>query len=242
MQGFLKNSGKLFLRIFIINILCLFLVISVNVIITGIFSENIGYTVYGAKDGEEKAEVLYEYRFEDGDDLKYEEYEKEGYVLTKVNERSKVSKQGKRIFLITAQVITLVLFINFVFPNLWERGNKDANLAAFGHIKDDKLRGFKTGLAAIVPYAVFYLILFLNISGFSAKFPLFIVKFLFSSFYSVYELIIGDLMLFGQLKSIQILLLFVTLLIVPIITGLAYYLGYKNISISQKLIYKKERK
>ncbi|MBE6749712.1 MAG: hypothetical protein E7560_00920 [Ruminococcaceae bacterium] len=242
MQDFLKSSAKLFLRVFVINILCLILVISTNVITTGFFTENIGYTVYGAKDGAEQAEVLYEHKFADGEDLKFEEYEKAGYILTKVNNRSEVSKQGKSIFLIVTQVMTLVLFINFVFSHIWERGNKDSNLAAFGHIKGDKLLGFKTGLAAIIPYAIFYLILSLNVSNIGAKFPLFIIKFLSAAFYSIYELIFDGLMLFGELKVLQIVSMFATLLIVPIITGLAYYLGYKDISIAQKLMYKKERK
>ena len=49
MKEIFKNSISLFGRIVTINIMCFFLVISLSVLITAAFSENIGYVAMGTR-------------------------------------------------------------------------------------------------------------------------------------------------------------------------------------------------
>ena len=82
MNGILKESGKLFGKTIIINVLCLIVAVSVVSICVAMLADVKGYVAYGQKGEDSAVEELYTYYIEDGEDLKLEEYEKEGYTVS----------------------------------------------------------------------------------------------------------------------------------------------------------------
>ena len=92
MKEIFKNSISLFGRIVTINIMCFFLVISLSVLITAAFSENIGYVAMGTSSENEQSVELYRHYYEDGEDTKRAEYEENGYTVSESKIRSEVSK------------------------------------------------------------------------------------------------------------------------------------------------------
>ena len=88
-----------------------------------------------------------------------------------------------------------------------------------------------------------YLILiFLVIARLGAlpDFPMVLYKFLNSSVYSFIEFILGGTVTVSNLTVWRFILLFLLPLIIPAIAGISYFLGYKNISVGEKLVYKKK--
>lgn len=240
MKEILKGGGKLFLKIAVTNFMCIFLVLSFSVISTAAFTENIGYIAYGTVDESAESEELYTYYYKDGDDTKKAEYEEKGYTISTASIRSELSKSGRIFFLVISQIFTFSLLCGFIYPNFWHSGTNDSNLVKFKHKNEDKLIGFKTGAIATIPN--YLLLIYLIIAKFAAlpSFSLTIYKFLNSSVYSFIEIILGGAFSVSELSLWRFILLFLLPLVIPAIAGVSYILGYKNISIGEKLVYKKK--
>ena len=153
---------------------------------------------------------------------------------------SKLSNSGMACFLIVSQVVAFCLTCAFIYSELWHRGTKDSNLVKFKHKREDKLKGFKIGVASTVPNYLFLIFLVVAKLGLFPKFPLALYKILNSSVYSFIEVIIGSAVAVSELTVLRLALLFILPLIIPAIAGVSYILGYKNISLSDKFIYKKK--
>ena len=153
---------------------------------------------------------------------------------------SKLSNSGKTCFLIVSQAVAFCFTCGFIYPELWHRGTKDSNLVKFKHKREDKLKGFKIGVASTVPNYLFLIFLVVAKLGLFPKFPLALYKILNSSVYSFIEVIIGSAVAVSELTVLRLALLFILPLIIPAIAGVSYILGYKNISLSDKFIYKKK--
>ena len=85
MKEVIKTALSLFVKLIVVNFMCLMVVLSINVLVSGFFSEDIGYIATGVKEGEEKAETLYTYYYADGEDTKLAKFEAEGYKITKTS-------------------------------------------------------------------------------------------------------------------------------------------------------------
>ena len=153
---------------------------------------------------------------------------------------SKLSNSGMACFLIVSQIFAFCFTCGFIYPELWHRGTKDSNLVKFKHKREDKLKGFKIGVASTVPNYLFLIFLVVAKLGLFPKFPLALYKILNSSVYSFIEVIIGSAVAVSELTVLRLALLFILPLIIPAIAGVSYILGYKNISLSDKFIYKKK--
>ena len=241
MKEIFKSGVGLFGKLIVVNIMCFFLVVSISVLCSAAFTENTGYIAYGTKEGSEEAVELYTYNYSDGEDTKRAEYEAQGYTITESTVKSPLSKTGNTVFLTVTQTFCICLLVAFVYPNFWNMGTKDSNLVHFKHKKEDKFKGFKAGSIAVVPSVLLLLFLAVTKSGFSAKFPVVIYKFLNSSVYSFIQLASGNASTFGELGIGAIIVYFLLIAIVPLTAFAGYMLGYKNISLSEKFIYKKNK-
>lgn len=241
MKEIFKSGTRLFGKLIVVNIMCFFLVISMSVLGTAVFTENIGYIAYGTLEGSEESVKLYEHYTADGEDTKRAEYEAQGYTITESSVRSQISETGNKIFLTVTQVFCLLLLISFIYPTFWQMGTKDSNLVHFKHKKEDRLKGFKAGFIAIVPSVLLLLFLTVTKSGISGNFPVALYKFMNSSVYSFVNAAAGNATAFGQLSVLSIFVFLLLMLIVPIVAGAAYLLGYKNISLGEKFVYKKNK-
>lgn len=126
-----------------------------------------------------------------------------------------------------------------MYSPVYELGFKESNLVRFKHAEQDLLRGLKIGIIADGFFILTYIGLI--IAKFAAPdMPISIYKLVNSYAYSIIEVIGGNAKV-GELSLIKVALLALPLLIVPAIATVGYILGYKGISISEKLIYKKTK-
>lgn len=240
MKEILKCGGKLFFRIVVVNIMCFFIVISFSVLTTAAFTKNIGYKAYGTTSGSSEQEELYTYYYEDGDDTEKSAFEEDGYTVSTVSIRSQISKSGKIFFLVISQVFCILILCAFVYPDIWHNGTNDSNLVRFKHKKEDKLKGVKIGAFASIPSYLMLIFLVIAKLGAFPNFPTALYKFLNSSVYSFIEVILGGAVSVSELAVWRLALLFLLPLLIPAVAGTAYLLGYKNISVGEKLVYKKK--
>lgn len=241
MKEVLKTAVSIFLKLIIVNFMCGIIVISITLIAGGLFSKSVGYTAFGTKEGSEKSETLYSYYYADGEDALRSEYEAKGYTITESPIRE-LSSTRNTVTMLVAQFFCLMLLCSFVYPKLWHLGTSDSNLVHFKHKKEDKLKGLKVGVVTVIPAVLLLLILFIFKNGFSAEFPIAIYKLLNSSLYGFVELASGSAVTFGKLSVLNFVLMLSSQLVIPIITYISYILGYKNISVGEKIIYKKDNK
>lgn len=234
-----KAGLKQFLKIVVVNIMCFFVVVSFSVLATAAFTKNIGYTAYGTLSGSDNAEELYTYYYEDGEDTEKQEYIDKGYTVTESSVRSALSGSGKATYLIVSQIFCIMILLCFIYPNLWQLGTKDSNLVKFKHEEEDKLKGLKIGLISVVPIYLFLLCLLgAKVFGFNLS-PL-LFKTLNPCFFSLIEVILNGAKTAAELSAWRYALLFVLPLIIPAAAAGSYILGYKNISIGEKMVYKRK--
>ncbi len=238
----IKPASKVFVKIIAVTILCFFVAISFLVMCNGLGTEKIGYTVFGVTENDDELKELYTHYYADGKDELEKEYTDKGYVLQKVTVRSEFKGAPKTIFLTLTQIFNLFILIAFVYHTLWDLGAADSNLVKFKHKSLDKLRGLKIGLLASIPNILFFAIIVIFQKGFMSGFNMPMYKFFVSYFYSFVELILNGVREPFNLSAVQILLLSALLLVIPAITEISYILGYKGISLEEKLVYKKEKK
>lgn len=237
MKELIKNSISLFGRIIVIDIMCFFLVISLSVLVTAAFSENIGYKAVGTSSENPDGTVLYEYYYEDGEDLKRAEYEENGYTITESKIRSSVSETGNALFRVVSAIFCTILLVCFIYPKFWAMGTKDSNLVHFKHKEEDKFKGLKAGLIAIIPGLILLILMAFVLPNAQTA----LYKFLNCSVFTFAELIIGKAQTFNDINILQFIGLALLKLLIPLTAYAAYLLGYKNISLSEKFIYKKTK-
>lgn len=240
MKSIFKVGSKLLLKLLVVVVLDFFLCVSISVLCIGGFTENIGYDAYGYINEGDQSEYLYTYHNADGEDTKKAEYEEQGYTIVTNNIRSELSGKGQAIFLTVTQLFCLFILIPFVYSPVYELGFKESNLVRFKHAEEDLLRGLKIGLVADALFIASYVGLVASALGAAPGMPVSLYKLTNSYCYSIIEVIAGNAKA-GELSLLQIVLLAIPLLVVPIVATVGYILGYKGISISEKLIYKKNK-
>ena len=241
MKEIIKKGVSLWLRTIVVVLMCFFICISINVLVNAAFSNEIGYFATATKEGEEAKQ--YEYLFADGEDTKKAEYEAAGYTVT-TQKRTEITGAGNMVFLIVTQLFSTLLTISFVYPNLWQLGTNDSNLVRFKHKTKDIFKGLKIGIVGTIPsfllYAAFFVCRFVKPSV-----PIAIYKFLNSHNYSFIHAICGEtagsVTTVGDVAVWRLLLLILPVLIIPETAFVAYYLGFKDISLGEKFIYKKTK-
>ncbi len=242
-----KSGAKLSVNIVVAAIVSFFLCISIDVIFTGLFTDYIGYNAYVyTEDGDTPiAEYQYLYDDTDGDgvdngtDLKKQEYEQQGYVVSVYKVRSTLDGAAKTAYLTVSQVISFIMLLSFASSGLYKRGFKDANLCRTGNLKADYLKGFKTGLIANIPFFALFVLIVVFAFGILPDFKTAWYALLNGHFYSLVLWIADSTDTVSKLNVLQFVLLLALQFTVPIISGVAYILGFKEISFADKLLYKK---
>lgn len=243
-----KNGLKMWGSIIIAAVISFFLCVSMNVICSALFTQETGYKafVYETETSEESiAEYEYTYTDKNGDgkdegtDTKKEEYEDQGYTVVTVKQRTSLTGVGRAVFLVSTQALSLIMVIAFASNSSYKQGFKDSNLVKIGHTKRDMLKGFKTGLVGNIPFFALFVVAIVMAAVWAPEFRTVWYAFLNSHYYSAVILITGNATTLSQLDVLQYVLLFLIQLIVPVISGVAYVLGFKEISLSEKIVYKK---
>lgn len=140
------------------------------------------------------------------------------------------------------QITNLVLYTPIVYMAAWRCGSREQNYVHFGHMQEDLQRGTKIGLIAIAPYSVCLVVMFLSRAGILPDL-LWLVRIIYAPFVVFFNLLVPNVTASGtgiSIEEISYLNIFFASLLqlyVPLVTGVAYRLGYKGISLYQKLIY-----
>lgn len=148
----------------------------------------------------------------------------------------------------TGNVIALLLqgtlLCSFVYTDLWRQGDKDANAVHFGRIAYDKWKGLKVGLVASIPSFLTYVVLVAEkLFGFWQP---------YAGLYRIFHLTFYPIIVwaFGSNVTVGtagigwggIALALIPVLVTPIVAVIGYGLGYRQIIVSEKLIYKDKKK
>lgn len=235
----IKSGAMLFAKIAVTVLMSFFITMSVSLLCNAAFTKPIGYIVSGVKEGSDNSEELYTHYYSDGEDTKAEEYNKQGYTLSKQTLRSHLSGTGDKVFAAVSQTISIVILLAFVYSQLWNQGSKDLARVKINTTVPDKLKGLKIGLIASVPSFCAWLWLLLCGIGINPSFKISSYKLMSYHYYIFDTAAAGSAAVAGDLKPLQYFYLFLPLLIVPLFAQISYTVGYKNISISEKLTYKK---
>jgi hypothetical protein len=240
MKEIIGLGAKTFGKLVLVNILCVIIVLSISVIISNTFKENIGYMVYGVQEGKEEPEHLYNYYFKNGEDTEKAKFEAEGYTELSEHPITAATKTGNKIFSTISGLLSFATLAVILYPSVWKEGSKDRNLVHFGHIAEDKFKGLKVGAIAVIPAFLLFAFFIVTKGSLTADFPVVWFKFLNSNAYSLIDLLQNGVVHLRDLPVLNLVLMALTQITVPIICYLAYLLGYKEISISDKLVYKKK--
>lgn len=241
MKDVIKKSLRVFFLLFIANIMSFFLVISFNVITTVGFTEEIGYTAFGTMNKDDKPEELYKHYYKDGEDTKLKEYEEKGYTITTPALRSTLSKTEDIVSKTIAGVICIAMAICVIYTEIWKYGDKERTSVKYKNQKEQLGKGFLVGIIASIPAIILLFVLTVLKSGFAKTLPLLTYAMLNTYLYDFIYLIANGAKFFGDFNLLQILLILLLLTIIPIACGISYILGYKGISISEKIVYKNKK-
>ena len=231
---------KTFFKLVLVNVLCAVIVLSISIITSNAFSEDVGYMVYGMPKGEEEPKYLYSYYFENGEDTEKAKFEAEGYTELSQHPITASTKTGDIIFLTVSGILCFAALAAILYPAVWKEGSKDRNLVHFGHIAEDKLKGLKLGIVAIIPALLLFVFFIVTKGNITADFPAVWLKFLNANAYTFIDLLQNGALHLKEVPVLNLALMALTQVTVPIICFGAYILGYKEISLLDKLMYKKK--
>ena len=244
-MNILKVGTKTMGSMIIAAIISFFLCISMLNICTAIFTSEIGYDAF-VYENEESSEPIekYEYLYtdndgdgkDDGTDTKLEEYEDKDYIVITSSKRTKLTGVGKAAFWATTQILSLIMVIAFASNGAYKQGFKDNNLVKISQAKKDMFKGFKIGLIANAPFILLFVFALVKASAIRSV----LFAFLNSHFYAIIMAITGECERLSQIGAVKFVLIGLLLAIVPVISAVAYILGYKEINLAEKIVYKKE--
>ncbi len=235
-NSLLKTSANVWLRLVFASIMCFIVWGSMVAMGLGFFGEVTGYEIYAYDENGENPQLVTSHTYAEGEDRSAKVETKDNEVLTYSRA---MAPQAEAVIGIISSVFTLLIFGLFPYNILWSMGSHDDNYVQLGRMDKDIYFGLKVGVIASIPSAALYLLLILGKFG---AFPGVILKWhrLLNTPFIPYidavemgantapELSIGSLLAAGA-----------TLLFVPFVCWLGYYLGYRQISIREKLVYKK---
>lgn len=236
----LKGSLKLYGLCILGSIMSLVLVVTFTMIGSNAFGKQIGYSMQGEIEndkGEIEKTILYQYYYEDGEDLQKQKYIDEGYELTEIPHKTTTFEWD-----LIAQICITVMMGVFVYNNMWNLGYKDNNLVRIGVKKENKLKGLAIGTITAMPSIILLALFVIGKNSFAKEFSTATFSLLNPHLHRGIYLITGSqAAYFSNLAFWQIAAIFGLLLIIPLIAFVAYLLGYKSILVSEKLIYKKKK-
>ncbi|MBE6778467.1 MAG: hypothetical protein E7541_03685 [Ruminococcaceae bacterium] len=235
----IKKALGVWGRILSSTVLCFFLYFTM-IFLVQIFSRTeVGYEITDANNAVVSS---YTYAFEDDPSavLKTaQEGLKEGQAIRRIYEN--MSPTVEAVFNVVVQLLMLLAVGVFPYSKMWKLGAKDANKVRYGRKKEDLLRGFKIGAIANTPFVVSYALLVL--AKFGVILPQFIIVFRYINI--PYLSIINWICPVTAATDMSILALlgvFLPFFFIPLVCGLGYILGYRDISLYERIVFRSKRK
>ncbi len=232
------TSLKLWLRLLLASVFCFVVWASVFALGTSLCAKVVGYRIYEIDESGAQSHLVTEYRYAAGEEVNIEDIrltEDQSLFVLREN-----SPRDEAIIGCVSMAFTLAIYGVFPYSVLWRMGSHDENYVQLGRMKKDILFGFKVGSLTTLPLFVLYIMLVLG------KFSLFngvIIKWfrvLNTAFVPYLDAVYAGAETAGELSIGSLLAAGVVVLFVPVLSGLAYWLGYKQISLRERLVYKKK--
>ena len=239
MKDIFKKSFKVYFLLFLANIMSFFLIISLNVITVAVSTENIGYVAYGTTEESQEPKQLYTHYYDQGEDTKKAEFENNGYTVTTSTVRSNPTKTATVVSKSISTVLCLIIVIAVLYNNMWKYGNNDRTAVKYKNQKEKTYKGLIVGFIANAPALLLFAVLVLFKNGFAKNFPVKTFGLLNTYLFDFFNIISSNTV-FGNIAFWQVAVIILMLLIVPFSCWVAYYLGYKDIILSEKFVYKKK--
>lgn len=235
----LKKSGGVLARAIFATFMALIVHISFIFIGEAALTHAVGYSVYILNEETNQQELLYTHYYADSEeDTRLAELDANETPYLKYKETTELSTLEKGIIATVSQLFCIGIIISFIYIFVWHIGNKDLNAVKFERMQFDKYKGLKIGLIASIPFDFVYLLLLLGALNILPGSIIFVYRLAFGFVYPITSLIIGSPLLANELSVVQLLLLSLMMLIIPLICHFSYIIGYKDISIKNKLVYK----
>ncbi len=159
------------------------------------------------------------------------------------NTEGKMPALALNIVNAVALAVELIIYVVTVFNPVWDRGYKDSNAVAYHHKQENLFTGVIIGLIASVPAFLGYLALIVEKAvGFFSALPAW-YRIVNMTFYPLLSWLFGAAATEGSaaLSWSAVVWSAAHLLVLPIACGVAYLLGYKGISVHEKLVYKQKK-
>ena len=147
---------------------------------------------------------------------------------------SKVATLG----FILSFVCCMMIFIAIPYSYIWEIASTDKNKVNYGHESEDMLKGFKIGLIASVPAFLTAVLLLVCTAIAKGEFAHYVFILYNAQFLPLFLKVLPLSMKISEINFGVSLLCSLATFVLPVITGIAYVLGYKRISLIDKFIYK----
>ncbi len=238
-NSLIKTSAKIWLRMFFASMMCFIVWFSFDALGISVFGDVTGYEIYEYDENGENPQLVVEHTYTQDEDTSKKVELKDNQTLIPIR---KMTKGEERTVDTISSVFMLLIFALFPYNVLWNMGSHDENYVQLGRMEKDIAFGLKVGAVASVPSFLLYMLLVLGkfgvVPGVILKWhrllnPPFIpyIDAVEMGANTATELSIGSLLAVGAI-----------LLFIPAVCWLAYYLGYRQISIRDKLVYKKPSK
>lgn len=242
-----KLSLQCFFRSIIVSFMAFLLYASFTIIVSGMTTTELGYTIMFSKDAENFEDVYTHYHNEDCfdedgcDDPKYNDYaENNEYYKSPI--RSEVSEKATVATRWVGQTFALAILWVVIYSVMWKAGEANADAAELGGGSLDKKKGFLAGIFADIPYALLWLgLVFYVLSGSGGTYSrIFKIATYFMFAFNDTFIPVGanglEVTLGGAIATA------VVLLPIPIITSFAYKMGQRHIILKDKIVYKNEER
>lgn len=219
--------------------MCLFVLLSFNFAITAGFSDTVGYNVYRYNSETGKEELICQHNENDENppDCKCSDIPDDQLSKIRITQ---LSDTKQTVSAVLSQIFGLVMITGILYGSMWDIGNKDISAVKFARTTENKLRGLYIGMIACIPSLAVYILLVLSYAQvFSPKF-LSTYRLLNSHFHGIISWVYGGAEIATQLNFGQLLLLFALVLYLPLLSCIAYYLGYKDVKLVEKAVFKKK--
>ena len=194
--------------------------------------------VFETKESEEPIEE-YAHYYENGEDTKKTDYEKKGYVVVTRDITGGLIGTPAIVSNTISQIISLVFFIIIVPRVLYKEGIADINRVACSRTYEDKFRGLKAGLPlALIQFISWVLLVLSKLGVFKLGFTIY--NFVNYHLYGYQKLIFSGIDSVKDIPVWALALALVPVVLTLLVCFITYLLGYKDINLYEKLVYKKK--
>lgn len=149
--------------------------------------------------------------------------------------------------LVIIQIVAVFIFLGMIYGPSWYCGDHDVNAVQFGRMEEDPLKGLKIGLIAAIPYALTIILLiiskldllYITIDGQRGPLDLgFAYRILNIQYLYMINALIDPEAGTAAASWLSIFGVWLYNLLIPLVCTAGYALGYRHISIMERLVFK----